>query len=379
MKSHARGGTVSLLGGTLTRECGCNIRGTNDLRADTSFTGVFALPLSLGWRWWIGTEPEHEHYREKVRRVLDAGIPLRRYRVELDAEARRFLIDPERQSRIESDLLHPLRMQHFLLLPGLIVWPLLGLFAAIIAIFLMPVLRTIEWVLIDKRALALLAKLIQGITRWQIIGIPRLDDGAKELDRILASVHRLPITVFLGLFAYLVVLYLPLDARGVFMLSGAVYIALVSFISVIRAATSNALVFADPTKRRLTPMDTFVEDALGPLVGVGLVFLLTRQLLYGSQLRTNDLFADPVLFALSVLLVLYTATIIGVTVELGFFRSRATSVRRAFQKQMVEDYDPTLYLFTRNLGSLRISPLMPLSEWLDRGEVFEFDSDDFSD
>ena len=71
-----------------------------------------ALPLSLGWRWWVGTEPEHEHYREKVRRVLDAGIPLRRYRVELDAEARRFLIDPERQSRIESDLLQPLRMQH---------------------------------------------------------------------------------------------------------------------------------------------------------------------------------------------------------------------------------------------------------------------------
>ena len=298
---------------------------------------VLALPLSLGWRWWVGTEPEHEHYREKVRRVLDAGIPLRRYRAELDAEARRFLIDPERQSRIESDLLHPLRMQHFLLLPGLIVWPLLGFFAAIIAIFLMPVLRTIEWVLIDKRVLALIAKLIQGITRCEIIGIPRLDDGVKELDRILASVHRLPITVFLGLFAYLVVLYLPLDTRGVLMLSGAVYIALVSFISVIRAATSNALVFADPTKRRLTPMDTFVEDALGPLVGVGLIFLLTRQLLYESQLRTNDLFADPVIFSLSVLLVLYTATIIGVTVELGFFRSRATSVRRAFQKQMVED------------------------------------------
>ena len=58
---------------------------------------------------------------EKVRRVLDAGIPLRRYRAELDAEARRFLIDPERQARIESDLLHPLRIQHFLLLPSLIV------------------------------------------------------------------------------------------------------------------------------------------------------------------------------------------------------------------------------------------------------------------
>ena len=62
---------------------------------------ILAIPLSIGWRWWIGTEPEHEHYVEKVRRVLDAGIPLRRYRAELDAEARRFLIDPERQARIE--------------------------------------------------------------------------------------------------------------------------------------------------------------------------------------------------------------------------------------------------------------------------------------
>ena len=63
-----------------------------------------ALPLSLGWRWWVGTEPEHEHYREKIRRVLDAGIPLRRYRAELDAEARRFLIDP---APSEDAALHP--------------------------------------------------------------------------------------------------------------------------------------------------------------------------------------------------------------------------------------------------------------------------------
>ena len=79
-------------------------------------------------------------------------------------------------------------------------------------------------------------------------------------------------------------------------------------------------------------------------------------------------------FSLSVLLVLYTATIIGITVELSFFRSRGKEVRKAFQKQMVEEYDPTVYLFTRNLGTLRLSPLMPLSEWLNKGEVFEFDS-----
>jgi hypothetical protein len=158
------------------------------------------------------------------------------------------------------------------------------------------------------------------------------------------------------------------------LVSGAVYIVLVSITSVLRAATANALVFADPTKRRLIPMDTFVEDALGPLVGVGLVFLITRQLIYDSQLRSNELFGDPVVFSLSVLLVLYTATIIGVTVELSFFRFRGKEVRKAFQEQMVEEYDPTVYLFTRNMGTLRLSPLMPLSEWLNKGEVFEFDS-----
>jgi len=335
---------------------------------------ILALPLSIGWKWWVGSEPEHEHYMEKVRRVLDAGIPLRRYRAELDAEARRFLIDPERQARIESDLLHPLGIQHFILLPSLIIWPILGLFAAVIAIPLMPVLRAIEWIMIDKRALAKSAKVLQSFTRWEVIGIPRLDDGAKQLDKVLASVHRLPITVFLGLFTYLVVLYLPLEARDILLVSGAVYIVLVSITSVLRAATANALVFADPTKRRLIPMDTFVEDALGPLVGVGLVFLITRQLIYDSQLRSNELFGDPVVFSLSVLLVLYTATIIGVTVELSFFRFRGKEVRKAFQVQMVEEYDPTVYLFTRNMGTLRLSPLMPLSEWLNKGEVFEFDS-----
>ena len=50
-------------------------------------TLVLAIPLSLGGKWWVGTEREHVHYREKVRRVLDAGLPLRRFRKELDAEA----------------------------------------------------------------------------------------------------------------------------------------------------------------------------------------------------------------------------------------------------------------------------------------------------
>jgi hypothetical protein len=308
-----------------------------------------AIPLSLGWKWWVGTEPEHVHYREMVRRVLDAGLPLRRFRKELDAEARIVNIDSERQSRIETDLLFPMRIKHFLLMPGLVVWPLLGLVAALLTIPLMPILRFFEWLLIEKR----------------------VEDGIKNPDPVLASINRMPITVFLGLFTFLIVTYLPLDTRAVLMLSSLFYLILVAFISVLRAATLSTMVFADTGTRRLLPMGTFVEDMLGPWVGVGLVFLLSRQLFYGTELRSGEVFGDPVLFSLTVLLVLYTATMIGVAVEISFFRSRAEYVRIEFQDQMIEKYNPQLYLFTRNLGMLKISRLMTLREWVNRGERIE--------
>ena len=332
---------------------------------------VLAIPVSLGWKWWVGTEPEHVHYREKVRLVLDAGLPLSRFRKELDAEARIVNIDPERQSRIESDLLFPMRIKHFLLLPGLVVWPLLGLFAALLTIPLMPILRFFEWILIEKKVLLWIGITVQKITRWEIIGIPRVEDGMKNPDPVLASINRMPITVFLGLFAFLIVTYLPFDTRTVLILSSGVYIILVAFISVLRAATLSTMVFADTGNRRLLPMGTFVEDMMGPWVGVGLIFLLSRQLFYGTELRSGQMFGDPVLFSLTVLLVLYTATMIGVAVEISFFRSRAEAIRKEFQNQMIERYDPQLYLFTRNLGMLRISRLMSLQEWVNRGERME--------
>ena len=39
--------------------------------------------------------------------------------------------------------------------------------------------------------------------------------------------------------------------------------------------------------------------------------------------RSGEMFGDPVVFSLAILLVLYTATMIGVAVEISFFRSRA--------------------------------------------------------
>ena len=329
---------------------------------------ILAIPLSLGWKWWVGTEPEHVHYREKVRLVLDAGLPLSRFRKELDAEARIVNIDPERQSRIESDLLFPMRVKHFLLMPGLVVWPFLGLFAALLAIPLMPILWFFQWLLIEKKVLLWIGITVQRITRWEIIGIPRVEDGLKNPDPVLSSINRMPITVFLGLFAFLIVTYLPLDTQSVLVVSGAVYIILVAFISVIRAGTLSTMVFADTGNRRLLPMGTFVEDMLGPWVGVGLLFLISRQLFYGTELRSGEMFGDPVIFSLAILLVLYTATMIGVAVEISFFRSRAESVRVKFQDQMIDEFEPQLYLFTRNLGMLKISRLMTLRQWVEQGE-----------
>ena len=332
---------------------------------------IFALTVSFAWRWWVGIEPEHEHYREKVRRVLDAGMPLARYRGELDAEARKVHVSSDRQGRIESDLLHRLRLQHFLLFPSLILWPLVGIFAAIISIPMMPLLKLVEWILIKKKALSAVAIIIQRYTRWEIIGIPRLDDGSKQFGKALASIHRMPTTVFLGLFAYLIVSYSPMSSFNVLLLSALVYIILVSAISVIRAATESTLTFADPTNRRIIPMESYVDEKLGPWVGVGLIFLLSRQLMYGSKIRTGELLIDPVPFSISVLLVLYTATIIGITVEILFFRSRGEEVRMTFQKQMVDIFQPDVYLFNRNLGTLRLVPLMPLSLWLETDEDYD--------
>ena len=57
---------------------------------------------------------------------------------------------------------------------------------------------------------------------------------------------------------------------------------------------------------------------------------------------------------------------------MSFFRYRAESIRITFQDQIIKQFNPTLYLFTRNLGKLRISPLMSLEEWVERGENIDF-------
>ena len=186
----------------------------------------------------------------------------------------------------------------------------------------------------------------------------------------------MPITVFLGLFSYLLIMNLhwlaDFSIKNTIFLSALLYIILVSFISVIRAATASALSFADLPKRRVIPMDTLVETWMAPWVGAGLIFFLVRQLTFSYKgIRDDTLFADPIFFSLAILLVLYTATIIGLMVEITFFRNRGQAVKVQFQKQVVDEHSPTLYLFTQHLGDLKISPLMSLDEWVKKGENFD--------
>ena len=55
-------------------------------------------------------------------------------------------------------------------------------------------------------------------------------------------------------------------------------------------------------------------------------------------------------------------------VEFAFFESRSDRIKSLFQLQIVEKHDPMVYLFTRHLGTLRISPLMTMREWIDSNE-----------
>ncbi len=335
-----------------------------------------AAPVKLLWGTWTGREPEHDAYRAQVEKVLDAGEPLRRYRKALDREARRLDLDAARQGRIETGLLHPLSIAHFMLLPGLAVWPLMSLIAIPLTLPLIPLIRLMEWVLIDKRLLSFALGVIVRWTRWEVVAIPHLDDGAKQLDPLIVSVSRLPVTVFLGLFAFLMALYLPAPWWLIAVASAVIYLFLASLISIVTAATSGALVFADTAKRRLTPFETMVESHVTPIIGVGLVLLLARQMMHIANGTGLTLFADPVVFAIVVLAVLYTATLIGIAVEFTFFRRRGVLVRDSFMRQVVDDHDPMVYQYTRHLGDMALTPRMRLRAWLDAGKRLPEEDDE---
>ena len=217
---------------------------------------VLALPLRFWWTYRVGSEPEHVRYRRWVRQVLDAGEPLSTRRKELDHLARGLPIDTSRQGRIEMDVLHPLKLPHFMLLPVLILSPLVGLIGAILFVLLFPLILAAEWLLIDRGLLSKIVNIVMRVMHWGIIGIHRLDTGVRDEDAMVEHMHRLPTTAFLGLFCYLIVSYMPLPTWVGITLTILLFLILTSVIVIVKAASHGELVFADSSQRRMQPMES---------------------------------------------------------------------------------------------------------------------------
>jgi hypothetical protein len=304
-----------------------------------------------------------------VQGILDHGYPLQIFRASLDKAARRWELSAIDQGRLESDLLYPLSLPHFLLLPSMILWPILSIFAVFLILPLVPLLRLTEWVMVDLGLLAGIVKMVKKITNWQLIGVPKLDRGAKMGDTYIRGLHRMPTTVFLGLFAYLVVHYLSLPDVLALVVAAAVYLILACVAIVTAVAIDGELAFADNAQRRLIPLDAILQDLLAPVVGIGLLLLLSRQV-FLTVTNPGVGLHDPIIFAISILVVLYTATIVGALVEWATAK-RAKGIRDGFHQRIIDDEEPELYSFTRNPdGSLSLRLICMLREFFDNDHRF---------
>ena len=127
-------------------------------------------------------------------------------------------------------------------------------------------------------------------------------------------------------------------------------------MSVLNTAFESDLVFVDPSKGRLVPVDQWLESILKPIVGIGLLFLIGRNLL--DEARGGN----PVLFATTVLALLYGAAIVGIAYRWGYSLWRGDNVRSIFEKQIIEGLAPLSYDLTRNKGRIDFRVRMTMEE-----------------
>ena len=323
---------------------------------------LLVVPTQRLWKKRVLKSDKHKKYRKIVNGILTHGYPLQIFRASLDKTARTFQLDEKEQGLVESDILYPLNTMHFLILPSMILWPFLSIFAVFLILPLIPLLRLTEWIMIDKGLLAWIVKVIKNYTNWQLIGVPKLSRDARKGDVWIQALHRMPTTVFLGLFAYLVVHYLSLPDIFALGLAGIIYLLLASLAIITAVAIDGELAFADNAQRRIMPLEAILQDLLTPIVGLGLLVLIVRQVFFTITYPGVGLH-DPIIFAISIMVVLYTATIVGALIEWAAGR-RGKIIRNSFHKRLIDDENPELYSFTRNKdGSLNLRKICMLEEF----------------
>ena len=322
-----------------------------------------ALPMRVAWQFWVGVGHEVSEYRTIVRQIVDSGHQVSSFSQTLDDIARNLRIAPAKQRLIEAELLHPLTLSHFLLLPALLILPLSAIMALPLILIGFPFMLFMEYLMIRQRLLILALKTIERLMHWQVIHIPKPHRGTREKRRSLTEFSQhiehfnyVPQAAFLGLFAWLIVHWvLDLDSWTIeLVVSSFLYMVLLSILSVLNTA------FVDPAKGRLVPVNQWLEGVLNPVVGIGLLFLLGRNLLEESR----DVDGNPILFATVVLTLLYGAAVVGISYRWGYSSWRGERVRQDFETQVIDYLDPLSYDLTRTKGRIDFNVRMGMDERL---------------
>ena len=328
-----------------------------------------ALPMRVAWQFWVGVGHEVSEYRTIVRQIVDSGHQVSSFSQTLDDIARNLRIAPAKQRLIEAELLHPLTLSHFLLLPALLILPLSAIMALPLVLIGFPFMLFMEYLMIRQRLLILALKTIERIMHWQVIHIPKPHRGTREKRRSLTEFSQhiehfnyVPQAAFLGLFAWLIVHWvLDLDSWTIeLVVSSFLYMVLLSILSVLNTAFEADLVFVDPAKGRLVPVNQWLEGVLNPVVGIGLLFLLGRNLLEESR----DVDGNPILFATVVLTLLYGAAVVGISYRWGYSSWRGERVRQDFETQVIDYLNPLSYDLTRTKGRIDFNVRMGMDERL---------------
>lgn len=330
---------------------------------------LLALPMRLAWQFWMGVGHEVSEYRTVVRQILDSGHQVASFSQTLDDIARNLRIPPTKQRLIEAEMLHPLTLSHFLLLPALLILPLSAIMALPLVLIGFPFMLFMEYLLIRRKLLIWSLRAIERLLHWQVIHIPKPHRGSREKRTSLTEFSQhiehfnyVPQAAFLGLFAWLIVHWVfNLESLMVELLvSSFLYMVLLSVLSVLNTAFEADLVFVDPAKGRLVPVNQWLEGVLNPIVGIGLLFLLGRNLLEESR----DVGGNPVLFATVVLTLLYGAAIVGISYRWGYSSWRGKRVREDFEEQVIEFLEPLSYDLTRTKGRIDFTVRMGMDERL---------------
>ena len=328
-----------------------------------------ALPMRVAWQFWVGVGHEVSEYRTIVRQIVDSGHQVSSFSQTLDDIARNLRIAPAKQRLIEAELLHPLTLSHFLLLPALLILPLSAIMALPLVLIGFPFMLFMEYLMIRQRLLILALKTIERLMHWQVIHIPKPHRGTREKRRSLTEFSQhiehfnyVPQAAFLGLFAWLIVHWvLDLDSWTIeLVVSSFLYMVLLSILSVLNTAFEADLVFVDPAKGRLVPVNQWLEGVLNPVVGIGLLFLLGRNLLEESR----DVDGNPILFATVVLTLLYGAAVVGISYRWGYSSWRGERVRQDFETQVIDYLNPLSYDLTRTKGRIDFNVRMGMDERL---------------